>query len=394
MLQVQTFLKNHSLKDLEDVHKIDSTHHETLPLVILNYNAPEVRKVKLEYHEITRECRSLCLEKDTWRLVSRAFRRFYNLGEYKEETFNWEKYKIQEKKDGSLISLYYYNEQWMVRTSGSFGSGKICGWAEHTWSNLVFSLIKPKQLDKLNPALTYVFELTSPFNQVVKPHKTSSITLLGIFDNHGAELSLEVVDVIADSLGFTRPLYFSFKNTDEAIKWLETQEATFEGFVLVDNDLNRIKLKGIQYLRLHRLKGNSNLFLARNVIPLIIEKPEEKGELTTYFEELKPIWEKYESEINKIFTEADEIYKLYHDYDKKQFALAIKGEPKFLKSILFTARTLNKLPSEIKRDLVDFIVRVFEEKYKLVDITPPEPAIFTTFEDIEIEESLEKIKQL
>lgn len=368
MLQVQRYLQEYDLEALQNNHKINVIPHAFLPLILLNYDAVETRKANLAYHEITRECRSLVLEKDTWKIVSRAFRRFFNLGEYEEKEFNWNQYYIQEKMDGSLISVWWYQNKWHVRTSGSWADQKICGECSYTWEQLVFELIGSR-IEVFNKNLTYVFELTSPWNQVVKPHNKAELTLLSLFCNEeGLEEDRWFVIETANLLGFNRPEAYAFANIDEAVGWLKAQPASFEGFVLLDDKYNRYKVKNTAYLNLHRLRGQNGLFMTRNLIPLILHKPEEKEEILTYYTWLKPKWEQIENKIWTALKNADEIHNLYPDYNQKQFALAIKNEEKWVQSILFTARKMKEMPLQLaktkKHDgtgiFDDLLIKVFE----------------------------------
>ena len=79
-LEVQKFLRsNHTLYDLTDELGILVTEHPNpnVPLVSLKYS--QINSPK--HNEIVKECRGLVLEKDTWNVVAKPFKRFFNLGE-------------------------------------------------------------------------------------------------------------------------------------------------------------------------------------------------------------------------------------------------------------------------------------------------------------------------
>lgn len=85
MLKVQEYLSDYAktlgpqgaLNKLNEELAIRVATHEWLPLVILNYDQLDSPKT----HPIVRECRGLVLEMETWKVVARAFERFFNLGE-------------------------------------------------------------------------------------------------------------------------------------------------------------------------------------------------------------------------------------------------------------------------------------------------------------------------
>ncbi len=354
MLATQEYIKTHGLPKLIEDFVLHATYHETLPLVSLKYDQKDSPK----YHEITRECRSLILELNSWNVIARSFRRFYNFNEYLDETFDWNFYYIQEKVDGSLILLFHYADNWHIATSGSFAKGIICSEYSHTWESLFFECVCKEKIASLNPANTYIFELCSIFNKVVVTHNEPHVVLLSGFENESCEeLGITYMDFVAEKLGVRRPLNYTFETLDEAIKWKDSQPGSFEGFIFVDKNLNRVKCKNPQYLALHRLKGNNNLFLKKHILPIVLNMPEEKGELLAYFPEITEKWDNLEGVLTQIFKDADEIHNLYPDYSQKQFALAIKGEPWYLQNILFTCRKNQTLPSTVKNLFEDLLVK-------------------------------------
>lgn len=360
------YIKTHGLPKLIEDFKLNAVYHETLPLVLLKYDQIESPK----YHEIIRECRTLILELETWKIVAKSFRRFYNLNEYKDEVFDWANFSIEEKIDGSLITLFWYEERWHISTSGSFAKGKINSEAP-TWEELFFNVLPQESLVHLCRDHTYIFELCSPYNKVVKLHKQTHIVLLNIICRKSLkELNCDEKNYIAQKLNCKTPTKYNFPNINEAVAWLDTQPSDFEGFVLVDINGNRIKAKNPAYLSLHSMAGNGYIYLTRRLLPLVLNKQEEKDEILSYFPEIKEKWDYLEGEICRIFKDADEILALYHDYDQKKFALAIKSESKLLKAILFSCRTNKVKPSLAKKDFELLLIKYFEESNKEIPYVP------------------------
>ena len=60
-LETQKYLRKYGLEALKEKCFINYVEHPVLPLLLFKYNAVETRKVGLEKHPITRECRSLVL---------------------------------------------------------------------------------------------------------------------------------------------------------------------------------------------------------------------------------------------------------------------------------------------------------------------------------------------
>jgi hypothetical protein len=357
------FLKKHHPNGVTELNKqlgIHATNHPALPIFLLKYDQIESPKT----HSIVRECRTLIVEFDTYKVVSRAFPRFFNLGEdlKGEKEFNWANFVVQEKIDGSKINLFHYAGEWHISTSGSFGFGEILDTGK-TWRDLFFGVLNPLMITTLHKEYTYVFEFCSPYTKVVKYYPTAQLFLLGVFHNEtGEELSLEDCRTQANWLRVGFPQTYPFSSAQECIESLEKTEATFEGYVLVDDKKNRLKLKSKSYLALSQLSANGNIFLGKNLIKLIVDKPGEKDEIVTYFPEVLPSYEDYERKINGLFKELDEIYLLYNDLNKKQYALAIKGEKHFKQGVLFTAYTNKTSPSNLKRKFLNHLIEFLVEK--------------------------------
>jgi len=121
MLCTQKYLlSGKTCDDLSNEFYIKTNFHPDLPLVILNYD--QINSPKK--HPVVRECRGLVLNSSDWSLVARSFPRFFNWGEVPEEMdfFDFDDFVVQSKEDGSLVIIYFFNNEWHVNTKGSFAT--------------------------------------------------------------------------------------------------------------------------------------------------------------------------------------------------------------------------------------------------------------------------------
>lgn len=357
-LKVQEFLRNNgTLGQLENDLSIKVTLHPSDNICILNYSQLDSPKT----NEIVRETRGLVLELGSWDIVAKAFNRFFNLNEVAKPPFNWDKFFVQEKCDGSLILLYNWEGKWRVNTRNSFAD-RLCGHSNKTWAQLFFEGLRPEIIDQYcSPRFTYVFEFCSPYNKVVRHYSTPTFFLLSIFDNQtGQEVpDQNLIDEIASDLGCERPQRFNFTSIEKITKFINEigeTDPTFEGVVLCDNQLNRLKVKNPLYLSIHRLKDNGNIFNPKHVLPyllkgdideLIIYIPEVEG----FARDMKEALDTAYSHMLELWAEAKTIES------QKEFAQFIVPKTKF-SSVLFTARKLGKEPKEIWKDFEDLILKV------------------------------------
>lgn len=348
MLKVQEYLKTRSLEHLKNELGIKIKEHDVLPLVILNYD--QLNSSKL--NPISMECRGLILEKDSWRVVAKGFTRFFNFGEALEITnnFDWSNpVECHAKEDGSYINVFWYGDptapraQWRMSTRGSFGTDELLGTNGDRWLDLVHGLLPNNFINEARKDVNYVFELTSPFNKVVRHYPQPQLVLLSAFNTidgeYEAEMTSEFCDLEAIRWGFRRPESYKvlhYKQVESLLKLKESSDPTFEGFVLQDINGLRIKCKTTTYMALHRLRGEGdNMYSPKNLVPLILAN--EGDEILTYFPEIKETWDRMSKEIEAAYTKLVDVWWQSQDYEEqKAFAIYItKRNPTPFSAILF-----------------------------------------------------------
>jgi len=164
----------------------------------------------------------------------------------------------------SLIQVYWdwNNEKWFAATSGTGeGESEVNNKFGTTFGELFWDTLEEKYnfndclLDKDH---VYAFELTTPYNIVVKSHGESSTTLLAVRNRVTLkEVGYKELGRISDSLGI--PLVKSYDlntgNVGSLIRTFDDMPFFEEGYVVVDGDFNRIKIKNPAYVNAHHLKG-------------------------------------------------------------------------------------------------------------------------------------------
>jgi len=195
--------------------------------------------------------------------------------------------------------------------------------------------------------LTYVFELCSPYNKVVRYYpEPGEIFLLSIFDEFGYELSSYWVGKISRELGIRTPGYTPFigMTKESALETIynslqakESSDPTFEGYVLRDSSYNRIKVKNKTYVALHQLKNNGQIN-KRRVIELILREGVE--ETLIYLPELQSVFGPVQEKIEWLIRDCEAIYKDIKDIDnQKDFAFCANHHS--FSGILYNMRKCN-----------------------------------------------------
>ena len=250
--------------------------------------------------EIVRECRGIILDKDN-HIVCWPFYKFFNYGEVYADKLDWSSVSVQDKIDGTLMKLWNYKGEWKLSTNGSINAYttplnqnevlKIsCPYK--TFGELFEAAENYKDIDfnSLNPNYTYMFELTSPYNRIVIEYPNIIINHIGTRNNQtGQELDVNI--------GVKQPQRWPITTLDQCIQATQQMGKDEEGFVVVDKNWKRVKIKNPIYLQLHRMISNNSLQF-KDVFKMIIEN--EDSEFLSYFPEYENVFEDVRNKIEAL----------------------------------------------------------------------------------------------
>ena len=268
--------------------------HRTLPLSIWNYT-PEVQYGQ-SWDEVTLQCRGLVTDNEG-NIVARPYKKFFNIEEGKHTST--EEFDVFEKMDGSLGILFYYegelltNEEryniwfnnnyetgmerffdpnnlpdfenpyykptpkrkgeWIFASRGSFTSDQ---------SKKGRELLEKYNYQRLDTNYTYLFEIIYPENRIVCNYDYEDVVLLGMIHTEtGYEVDIHLGndrDIRFKNL--VRNLGFNIVKKYDGIKDYNTLkemvENNAEGFVVLFSNGDRMKVKGEEYIRLHKIMTN------------------------------------------------------------------------------------------------------------------------------------------
>ena len=271
---------------------------------------------------LVQQCRGIIMDSDDqWKIVARPFDKFFNIGDPNAAKVDWRTAKVQEKLDGSLMVLYSYQSKWYVATTGTpDASGEVNGF-DFTFKELFWRVFFDKKYRlPEDHSLTYMFELMTPYNQVVVRHPQDRLVLLGV---RQTQTGLFEPLRKFESLGYEIVRQLEWKRLDELAKFEGINPMEFEGYVISDTEGKMVKLKHPGYVVAHQLKGS---FSPRMVIEavrsgdyaeIVATFPEWKSE----FELVKSLYEKLHNRINGVWLATKQTDK------KKDFAIKVKDLP-------------------------------------------------------------------
>jgi hypothetical protein len=287
-----------SLKDLEKYYQDGLLLKQTHPkhdLTIWNYSS----KVQYErlWDEITMQCRGL-VTNSKGEIIARPFKKFFNYEEHKPEDLPNEFFEVYEKMDGSLGILFYYEYElsdenryniwfnnnyetgmerffdpnnlpdfensyyeptpktrgeWILATRGSFTSPQAIKGKE---------LLEKYNFERLHTGYTYLFEIIYKENRIVCEYDYEDVVLLGMIETksgnevniHNNNEDLRFTNMISN-IGFR--IVMLYKTWGEGYDLLKEEISNDrEGYVIRFKNGFRMKIKGEEYKRLHRILTN------------------------------------------------------------------------------------------------------------------------------------------
>lgn len=353
MLEVQKFLREHTLADLLSRYSVKHRRHaEHQNLVLLKYD--QIASPMSE--RLVQECRGIVLdEARDWAVVARAFDKFFNHGEGHAALIDWAKARVQEKVDGSLCMLYRYAEQWHVATTGTpDASGDVNGGAR-TFASLFWETFAAQSLPLPPPNMVLIFELTSPYNRIVVRHNAASLTLLAARDR-----DRDFEEMPVDNLRDTYPVvkHHALGSLDDALATFRLLDPlATEGYVVVDAAFRRIKVKHPGYIALHHMKGNGASPTDKRLLDVV--RSGESPELLTAFPEWAEDVERVRKAYSTLVDELTEAYARWKDIPvQKDFAL--KAVATRCSGALFSVRSgkVGSISEFLRQMNVDALVKV------------------------------------
>ena len=266
MLEIQKFIKEYSM----DWRKLLTSDPYNLSIkekddrIMFNY-----RQGISDYgKKLVLEARGLILDKNTFDVICIGFDKFFLFDSEYASSINWHEVRIEEKYDGSLITLYYYNNAWKVATSGCIDAEDAkmeC--SQFNSFGQLFSVAANKcglDYNRLDKDSCYMFELISPYNKVVVDYE--NIDIIHIGTRNKITLKERIEDI-----GIKHPITYHLNDIADCLAFVNKEDYHGEGFVAVDNMWNRIKIKSDEWFKWHYV-SNNNAMNVRIALELIRSK--------------------------------------------------------------------------------------------------------------------------
>ena len=313
---------------LKDEYKI--VIKEEYPLAIFNYG------IDCDFADpIVQEARGVIIDLETLNVVCWPFRKFGNYNESYADKIDWNTARVQDKIDGSIIKMWWNRTtgRWQFSTNGTINAETTL--ANQMTQETFLDVIKKAdnyneivlRLADLSKDHTFIFELVSPETQVVVKYPVSHLYHIGTRNNiSGMEINSDI--------GIEKPKEYFLKSLDDCLSAAYDlnksddgliHDVKKEGFVVVDDNWNRIKIKSPDYLMLHRMSSNSN-FSKERIVGMIRDGVVSIPSICDDFPNYAHYFKFYDFKISELEYQAkvfcDFVDRIYEEYSHERKAVA------------------------------------------------------------------------
>lgn len=297
-MNIYQFLKNNSFDNIKNIitnkpyNLIIKEDNDFPDLYMITYK----RGISNLNNELVNQCRGLIIEKSTNKIICYTFNKSEDHSE--NNNFNWNDYQIQRSIDGTQIRLFYYNDKWNVATTRCIDAKKSFWSSNKSFYDLFIETIPNFPYDKLNINYSYAFVLCHPENKIVINYDQAKIY-------HVLTRDLETLSEIECDIGIEKPEIISEKFENILNDMNDVSDLKFEGFMLCDNQYQRIKIKYNYYNNIKELLYNTNNKFFRY---LNLKYDKKILNYLNIFKEDTELFNKFKKEINNL------VYDIYKNY--------------------------------------------------------------------------------
>lgn len=273
--------------------------------------------------------RGLVVDLGRGELLATPFPKFFNFGE-RSASIPAESFEVFEKLDGSLGIIFCDRGRWTVATKGSLTSDQA-RWAQ-AW-------LDARDTSALTPGHTYCAEIVYAANQIVVRYPFEGLVFLAAWDAEGREYGADALADVAGYLDASMAGQFHFDGFDAMREAVAQFGCDREGFVVRFASGHRVKVKGAEYLRVHRLVSR--------VTPLAVWEAMAHGDDLDVIRRDLPeeFWGDFDAIRNALRLRAaqttaavDAAVARAAAWSDKELGLSLDGMPDDVRSLVFPAR--------------------------------------------------------
>lgn len=244
------------------------------------------------------DCNGIILEKETNKIICKMFPvvKEYPVS-YKYNSFS--ELTCEEAIDGTLIKLFYYNNQWNFATNRCINAKDAYWISKQSFYDMFMEAASQINFSQLTETYCYAFILQHPDNRHIVKYDKPNIIYLYSYD------LINNCEVEDKSLSFLdKPKQLKFKNWKDFYQQLNSLPYDKEGFILYNDKKQMTKYVNPKFNFVKELKGNTNDMEYRCTV---LYKYGQHTQFLNYYPE-------YKSTFNQINTTIFKIVQHLHTY--------------------------------------------------------------------------------
>jgi hypothetical protein len=197
------------------------------------------------------ECNGIILEKNTFNVVCYTFNKCFEIN----QIINCNDLYVEKSIEGTLVRLFYYNDKWNVSTKKCIDASKSKWLSDKNFLQLFDECIQNYDfVNNLNISYCYSFIIMHPENKIVVNYIKPDIF-------HISTRNLITLDEVDVNIGIPKNerRHIEYNNLKDVLDNINNDiSLSYEGFIFIDNEYNRWKIKKPYFNKVRNLWGNTN----------------------------------------------------------------------------------------------------------------------------------------
>lgn len=274
---------------------------------------------------LVKKLRGLILNKDTLNIVNYTFDSRMNYKNFKDK-YDISNVEITPIIDGTMINIYYFNDQWNYSTKGRIRANES-RWQNDKSFKELFDETCDLNEENLDKTICYSFLLVHKENRIVVKNSTNRVYLTLARRIDSGEIITRSIETnsLGSNIVSLDILDGKYQSYDDLENYVKNQKYEEIGYMLI-NGQDRTKITNPEYEEVRKVKGNTP-DIWENF--LVLEKEENIATFLKYYPEYKVEYD------NFIYTKKNLI--------KYLFTLYYVSRKKYIKFPEYLSKSVHKI---------------------------------------------------
>lgn len=271
-----------------------------------------------------RNLRGITFREDTKEILALPLHKFWNLGENQFTELSAIKNKnilrVTEKYDGLLVYFFILDNELYCKTKLNSFSEQAIAAMDIVEEN---ATLRKSIIELIQNGYTPMFEYISPQNQIVVKYDDERLKYIGARNMIDGTYDFDPIE------GSDPVEIFTMDNLYKVINVAENYIG-HEGFVIVFDDQDMVKIKTSEYFKLHKIRSNilndnllAELILNENLDDIKYTLLSSESDILDYIDKFE---KKVINRYNQLIDAAQKYYETHRQLNRKTYAIIAQQE--------------------------------------------------------------------